>query len=109
MDEQAEEIEVLQSIFPTEFEQLETPNKFKIHVSPGGDEVHGKKSFDPSNMCRFDKLVLKIHAELFLISFFFLFKRSCRRTFSRVPSRLPICGAYRDDRGGEGSRKETCR
>ena len=71
MDEQAEEIEVLQSIFPTEFEQLETPNKFKIHVSPGGDEVHGKKSFDPSNMCRFDKLVLKIHAELFLISFFF--------------------------------------
>lgn len=39
--DQEEEIEVLQSIFPTEFEQLETPNKFKIHISPGGDEVHG--------------------------------------------------------------------
>ena len=39
--DQEEEIEVLQSIFPTEFEQLESPNKFKIHISPGGDEVHG--------------------------------------------------------------------
>ena len=39
--DQEEEIEVLQSIFPTEFEQLDTPNKFKIHISPGGDEVHG--------------------------------------------------------------------
>lgn len=42
VDDQAEEIEVLQSIFPTEFEQLENQNKFKIHISPGGDEVHGK-------------------------------------------------------------------
>ena len=42
-DEQSEEIEVLQSIFPTEFEQLETPNKFKIHISPGGDEVFGER------------------------------------------------------------------
>ena len=40
-DDQLEEIEVLQSIFPTEFEQLESPNKFKIHISPGGDEIHG--------------------------------------------------------------------
>ena len=39
--DQEEEIEVLQSIFPTEFEQLESPNKFKIHISPGGDEIHG--------------------------------------------------------------------
>ena len=42
IEEQEEEIEVLQSIFPTEFEQLETRNKFKIHISPGGDEIHGK-------------------------------------------------------------------
>ena len=41
-DEQSEEIEVLQSIFPTEFVQLETPNKFKINISPGGDEVFGE-------------------------------------------------------------------
>jgi RWD domain len=41
IDDQLEEIEVLQSIFPTEFEQLESPNKFKIHISPGCDEVHG--------------------------------------------------------------------
>jgi hypothetical protein len=41
-DDQTDEIEVLQSIFPDEYEQLETPNKFKIHINPGGDEVHGK-------------------------------------------------------------------
>lgn len=41
IDDQLEEIEVLQSIFPTEFEQLESPNKFKIHISPGCDEIHG--------------------------------------------------------------------
>ena len=39
--DQEEEIEVLQSIFPTEFEQLESQNKFKIHISPGCDEIHG--------------------------------------------------------------------
>jgi hypothetical protein len=44
IDEQAEEIEVLQSIFPTEFQQLESQNKFKIHIGPGSDEVHGKSA-----------------------------------------------------------------
>ena len=43
-DEQEEEIEVLQSIFPTEFEQLESKFKFKIHLKPGSDEVHGQYS-----------------------------------------------------------------
>lgn len=43
IEEQEEEIEVLQSIFPTEFEQLEARNKFKIHITPGGDEIHGKR------------------------------------------------------------------
>jgi RWD domain len=44
VDDQLEEIEVLQSIFPTEFEQLESPNKFKIHISPGCEEIHGNYS-----------------------------------------------------------------
>jgi hypothetical protein len=42
-DEQAEEIEVLNSIFPTEFEPI-SKNTFKIRISPnpGGDDNHGK-------------------------------------------------------------------
>ena len=48
IEEQEEEIEVLQSIFPTEYEQLETRNKFKIHISPGGDEIHGKSHTNSS-------------------------------------------------------------
>jgi RWD domain len=43
LDEQAEEIEVLQSIFPTEFELKSTnPNIFQIHLAPAADEAHGK-------------------------------------------------------------------
>lgn len=41
-EEQSEEIEVLMSIFPTEFELIahEPLKSFKIHLAPGADEVH---------------------------------------------------------------------
>ena len=39
IDEQSEEIEVLQSIFPSEFESI-SADSFKIRLSPGDDEVH---------------------------------------------------------------------
>jgi hypothetical protein len=63
-DEQSDEVEVLKSIFPDEFEELGAePWHFKLHLKPNdGSEEHGKK------LCANEKSAKSAHASMWWIN-----------------------------------------